>query len=268
MGFSEDQIQQFRQRGYIPVPDFFTDVEARALQADVQRLRRKGAFRNIATAGDGSTESAMQQNLQIVPLHPHSDLIKALPFHSKVVEHVTALLGDRVVLHLDQIFLKPARTGSGTSWHQDNAYFKIADPLKGTAMWIAVHRATVENGTLKVIPEMMHEELEHSRDPHSDHHVRTYPAEENAVTIELPAGGVVFFSYGTPHATGENKTDGDRAGIGLHFLHEDRVEDTEDIRPMGPVLTGPRATGGENEYGVRVEGTWDREVQKLLPTSA
>ena len=26
-------------------------------------------------------------------------------------------------------------------------YFKIADPLKGTAMWIAVHDATVVNGT-------------------------------------------------------------------------------------------------------------------------
>ena len=52
------------------------------------------------------------------------------------------------VRQLDHIFLKPAHTGIGTDWHQDNAYFKISDPTKGTAMWIALHDAHIENGTL------------------------------------------------------------------------------------------------------------------------
>ena len=44
---------------------------------------------------------------------------------------------DPVVLHLDQVFLKPGKQGMGTNWHQDNAYFQIEDPLQGTAMWTA-----------------------------------------------------------------------------------------------------------------------------------
>ena len=52
--------------------------------------------------------------------------------------------GPALILRLDQVFLKPPRDGMGTNWHQDNAYFKISDPLKGTAMWIAVHDATAE----------------------------------------------------------------------------------------------------------------------------
>ena len=38
--------------------------------------------------------------------------------------------------------------GIGTNWHQDNAYFKIRDPMRGTAMWIAAHDATIANGTI------------------------------------------------------------------------------------------------------------------------
>ena len=41
-----------------------------------------------------------------------------------------------------QMFLKPAHVGLGTAYHQDNGYFGISDPLKGTGMWIAVDPAT------------------------------------------------------------------------------------------------------------------------------
>ncbi len=178
------------------------------------------------------------------------------------------LLGDPLILHLDQVFLKPGRTGMGTNWHQDNAYFKIRDPLMGTAMWIAVHDATVENGTIRVIPDVFREQYEHSRDSYSDHHIRCYPPEERAVDVELPAGGVLFFAYGTPHATGPNRTDSERAGLALHFLRADFAQDEliQPDRDYRPYLTGPQATGGMREYGERVAGTWEREVERAPET--
>ena len=264
MALSTDQVRQFREIGFLAVPEFFSETEVRALQAEVERLQSEGIFRNVATEGDGATASTSRQNLQIVPLHPHSDLIKAFPFHPKVIEYVTGLIGDRVVVHLDQVFLKPARTGLGTNWHQDNAYFRVKDPLKGVAMWIAVHAANAANGTLRVIPKMMHTEIDHDRDPYSDHHIRIYPEEDKAVSMELPAGGVAFFCYGTPHATGDNATDKDRAGLAFHFLHEDHIHDSLRINPFGPILTGPRAAGGEEKYGARVDGSLDGEIEKLL----
>jgi phytanoyl-CoA hydroxylase len=151
-----------------------------------------------------------------------------------------------------------------------NAYFKIRDPLMGTAMWIAVHDATLANGTLQVIPDVFRETFEHSRDPYSDHHIRCYPPEEHAVHVELPAGGVVFFCYGTPHATGPNQTDKERAGLALHFLHADYAQDDliEPDRDYRPSLTGLEATGGLREYGVKVAGTWEAEVDRALHSAA
>ena len=83
---------------------------------------------------------------------------------------------------------------------------------------------------------------------------------------ELPAGGVLFFCYGTAHSTGDNQTEQERAGVAFHFLHADYATGDllADDRDYRPYLSGPRATGGQQEYGVRVEGTWENEVGRAL----
>ena len=262
------QVEHFRTHGYLLSPRFFDGREVAAMQAEVARFQREGRLRNVATTGDGATPAADRENLQLIPLWHVSRLFRALPFADKVVAAVTALLGEPIAQQLDQLFLKPAGHGAATNWHTDNAYFKVDDPLMGTAMWIAIHDATVANGTLRVIPDAFRQPLEHVRDPESNHHIRCYPDESAAVTCELEAGGVVFFCYGTPHATGPNHTAHDRAGVGVHFLRTDHTpEHYRDGSPWGlmPRITGPEATGGEGEYGTRVAGTWAAEVARLAP---
>jgi phytanoyl-CoA hydroxylase len=266
MQLSPEQIEQFRTEGYLALPEFWTPEEIAAIRRELDRLKEAGLLRNVATDGDGTTHSQVKANLQLCPMAPHSTFFRAMPFASKVAETVKALLGDPVLLHLDQVFLKPAGHGAGTNWHQDNAYFKIANPLKGTALWTAVHDATIANGTIRVIPRAFSKALPHERDMDSDHHIRCWPDESRAVPIELPAGGVVFFCYGTPHATGGNATDHERAGVALHFLNGDEDGEANGGFPLGkrPYLTGPDATGGEREYGTTIAGTWEDEIARVL----
>gem|GEM_PF-134405 len=264
MRFTAEQIGQFREVGYVAVPEFWNADEVAAMRAELDRLKADGFLRNVATDGDGKTTSREKENLQLCPMYDKSDFFRAMPFAPKVAEAVSQLIGDPVMLHLDQVFLKPARHGAGTNWHQDNAYFRIADPLKGTAMWTAVHDANVANGTLHVIPGSFRESYEHRRDGDSDHHIRCYPPEEQAAPIELPAGGVVFFAYGVAHCTRANLTDHERAGVALHFINGAVDQEAQGGFPRRPYLTGDQATGGRQEYGVEVAGTWDQEVARLL----
>ncbi|MBZ0292406.1 MAG: phytanoyl-CoA dioxygenase family protein [Anaerolineae bacterium] len=266
MRFSEAQIRQFCEQGYLAVPQFWTEREVAAMRAELERLKQEGKLRNVATDGDGKTTSSAKINLQLCPMYPHSTFFRAMPFAPKVAEAVGQLVGEPVVLHLDQVFLKPGRQGAGTNWHQDNAYFQIPDPLKGTALWTAVHDATVENGTMHLIPGSFREAYEHTRDPESDHHIRCYPPEDEMVAVELPAGGVVFFAYGVAHCTKANNTDKERAGIAFHFINADQDGHARSGFEVGkrPYLTGPDATGGEREYGLRVAGTWEQEVDRVL----
>ena len=266
MTFTDEQIAHFREYGFLAVPHFWEEREVAAMRAELDRLKRDGKLRNVATDGDGKTASTTKANLQLCPMWPHSDFYRAMPFAPRVARAVSQLIGDPVMLHLDQVFLKPGRHGAGTNWHQDNAYFKIDNPLKGTAMWTAVHDATIANGTMNVIPGSYREQYEHSRDPESDHHIRCFPPEERAVPVELPAGGVLFFAYGTAHCTRANNTDHERAGVAHHFLNASVDGTALGGFALGkrPYLTGPDVTGGEREYGIRVAGAGDAEVERVL----
>lgn len=264
--FTPQQVEQFRTEGYIAVPNFWNEDEVKAMQLELKRLESDGKLGNVATNGDGVTESETKANLQLCPMSPHSNFFRAMPYADKVIDAVSQLIGDPVLLHLDQVFLKPGKHGAGTNWHQDNAYFRIPDPLKGTAIWTAVHDANAANGTMRIVPGVFREKLEHSRDPESNHHIRCYPDESKALTVELPAGGVLFFAYGTPHCTGANTTDKERAGVALHFINAN--QDGEAVGGFGvgkrPVLTGPDADGGESVYEEKVGGTWPGEVARVL----
>ena len=266
--FSASEVEQFRSEGWVAKPDFWSARELRAMQIELVRLQDVGMLRNVATESDGATSATNKVNLQLCPMFPHSVFYRAMPFADKAINTVRQLIGDPVVLHLDQVFLKPGKQGVGTNWHQDNAYFQIDDPLKGTAMWTAVHEATVANGTIHVIPGSFRVEYEHSRDPYSDHHIRCYPPEDNALAIELPAGGVAFFAYGVAHCTLGNTTDKERAGVALHFINGDMDATAKSGFPLGkrPYLSGPQASGGLKEHGVLVAGTWEREVEAVLAT--
>ena len=266
MKFTTQQVKQFREEGWLGVPQFWTEREIAAMRVELERFKTEGLLHNVSVDGDGRTRSQTAANLQLCPMYPHSKFFRAMPFADKVAQAVGQLIGDPVILHLDQVFLKPAGHGAGTSWHQDNAYFRIPDPLLGTAMWTAVHDANIANGTIRVIPGSFREACEHSRDPFSDHHIRCYPPEEEAVAIELPAGGAAFFAYGVAHCTGANTTDRERDGIAHHFVNGSMKDIPWHDKMLSelPWLSGPMASGGEREYGEHISGTWEGEVGRLL----
>lgn len=256
MTLTASQALHFQHNGYLTFDGFFDADETRAMQCEVDRWLHEGLPRDVSTAPE------QRQNLQLIPLFPRSSLFRSLPFAPKVISAVEALVGKPVVKILDQMFYKPARTGMGTRWHTDNAYFKLNDPLKGVAMWIAIHDATKENGALKIVPNAFREDFPHQRDPDSDHHIRTHLDENRAVHCELTAGGVVFFCFGTPHATNDNRTARGRAGVGIHFVNYQHMAAPGKERSERIHLSGQRATGGKGEYGTTQD--FQLEVDKVL----
>ena len=254
MQLTPHQLKHYQEKGFVVVPHFFDAREIAAIRAELERFKRDGLLRNVATVGDGKTASTQVQNLQICPLTPKSELFAALPFCPKVVAAIQQCIGDPIQHHLDQIFLKPAHHGAGTSWHQDNAYFDIPDPILGVGMWVAIHDASIANGTMHVIPGIYREKLEHIRDGGSDHHIRCYPNEDQAVAVEIEAGGALFFNYGVPHCTLANTTDHERAGLALHFLRAGTC--CRGLASQGPVLTGPQAVPPPSQ--------WHKQVERML----
>jgi len=268
LAVTDAQVAQFHEQGYCTAPTFFDARTVRALQATVRALQAAGKLRNVATTGDGVTTSTTALNLQICPASPDVLLLRALPFAPQVAPALTRLIGPSAVHILDQIFLKPAHHGAGTNWHTDNSYFKVDQAIAGTGMWIAVHDATRVNGTMRVIPGSHRRTWQHRRDLGSDHHntCADLVDERDAVHIELPAGGVLFFNFGIAHATGANATAADRAGLAYHFVGCPRpaelpVFDVISLRT--PWVAGPACSNGRAEWRQDLPACFASEVTRL-----
>jgi ectoine hydroxylase-related dioxygenase (phytanoyl-CoA dioxygenase family) len=264
MSITQVQIAHHKREGYVIAPHFFDAREVKALQAALQRLLDEGLLNNVATDGDGKTRSTTAINLQICPVGPHSELMQALPFCEKVRAAAQALIGGDVVHQLDQIFLKPPHRGVGTDWHQDNAYFKAPDPAQGLGMWIALHDATVENGTMHIVPRSHKKSYGHDRDPGSNHHIHCEIDEEKETVVPavMDAGGVLFFNFGIAHCTRTNNSESERAGLALHFIHTSLL-DTVRGKDNRPFLSGSRYSRGRNEFGKDMEKAWTEQVAAL-----
>ena len=68
-----------------------------------------------------------------------------------VLDIARYFLGDDILLKYDSCFLKPARSGSATPWHQDNGLWRDGD-TEPFNFWMALDPATIENGCLQMIP--------------------------------------------------------------------------------------------------------------------
>src|SRR5262249_34091995 len=91
MKLTENAIRQFREQGYVAMPQFYSPREVAALQAEIDRLLREGFLRNVATDGDGKTTPTTLRNVQLCPMSRRSDLFRALPFGLRL-----SLLGNGV----------------------------------------------------------------------------------------------------------------------------------------------------------------------------
>ena len=268
MNLNQVDMQGYRDRGFVIVEQFFDDREVAAMRAELDRLKASEAAKNVATDGDGQTISRTRANLQIIPLNRVSDLFCAFPFQPKVLDMVSRCIGEPFVRQLDQIFSKPAGSGAGTAWHQDNAYFKISDPTMGVGMWTALHDANRANGTLEVVPASHAVALDHQRSPDSDHHIFcTVEDESAAVPVEVEAGGVIFFNYGIAHRTGPNRSDSERAGLAFHFLRTDYIN-YEHGNWQYVHLRGEQASRGVSEYGNDLSNAWRQQVDRVLEKAA
>eukprot|EP00930_Biecheleria_cincta_P063948 TRINITY_DN4948_c1_g1_i1.p1 TRINITY_DN4948_c1_g1~~TRINITY_DN4948_c1_g1_i1.p1 ORF type:complete len:385 (-),score=72.16 TRINITY_DN4948_c1_g1_i1:92-1195(-) len=244
----------FSAQGYLVKDKFFSEKDIADVKAEVERLQPQ-VLNSCVLAG--------KENMQLHNLSWKSDVFSWLPYNESVQNAVTALLGGPVEVYSDcQLFVKPARSGHGTAWHQDNAYFQEKDPSSGLGMWVALDDATEANGTLHVIPWTTRDGMcHHIRDDASDHMLtcREAVAAAGEVPCILGAGGVVFFRFDTPHCTKDNKTDLDRSAVAVHFR---KMESDKTFRVERPLNLGLGLRCGEvysmRDLVLRCDGDTDK----------
>ncbi len=131
-----------------------------------------------------------------------------------VRQHLAALFGGAAVVlsqaHHNCVMTKHPGYSSVTRWHQDIRYWSFDRP-ELISVWLALGQETETNGALKMVPGSHVMDIDRGRLDRDLFLRSELPANESlleqAVTVELRAGDVVFFGCRTLHAAGKNLTD-------------------------------------------------------------
>ncbi len=142
----------------------------------------------------------------------------------EIVELVSGVIGNDVILWGCHVFCKPAAEGFETPWHQDGHYWPIR-PLANCTVWLALEPSTRANGCLRVIPgshrgQVLHEHLHEDRDDLTLNQRMAAGSfdEAQAVDIELEPGQMSLHDVYMIHGAKANTSPVRRTGVALRYM--------------------------------------------------
>ncbi len=221
------QAQQYEERGYFTVPNVISSQTAAEMLGVI-----KNAIMTPDTEDIGTDADPMDPMLDDTPEARAVRFRKLNKFNQRnpliwhnahcgqpVLDIARYFLGDDILLKYDSCFLKPAKSGSATPWHQDNGLWRDGD-TEPFNFWMALDPATIENGCLQMIPgsyktEIVHHVLYqnsiHGELPRErvEEMIDTYGVEH----IELEPGSVVVWHSNAWHYSPANTSDKGRIAI-------------------------------------------------------
>jgi ectoine hydroxylase-related dioxygenase (phytanoyl-CoA dioxygenase family) len=140
--------------------------------------------------------------------------LRAMLFSETMADVCRATLGDDAYFFFDQYVVKGPDGGLPFAWHQDSGYMATyggpPDHQPYLTCWCPLDDATVENGTVRLLPfsaapQSREHVLPHETQPGSNDLIGWSGPEEGTV-VEAAAGSIVAFSSRVLHATGSNRT--------------------------------------------------------------
>jgi len=125
------------------------------------------------------------------------------------------------------VIFKQPRIGGEVRWHQDATYL-VTEPPCVTGLWVAMEDARRDNGCLWVQPGGHRTPLRERYEVDWNTRVGTlhtldatpWPAEAEAVALEVPVGSVVVFHDHLPHRSARNLSATSRHAFTMHVAEQ------------------------------------------------
>jgi phytanoyl-CoA hydroxylase len=240
---TEQHIALYRECGFLAINDVFAPEEVQAGLAGLGHLIMGGnpAFKGVqfeAVARDRLGKMALEERMDnvrklmwFVDFDPR---LHALAFHSALLALLTRMLEDTPVMFQDMGLIKPPRIGREKPWHQDKAYFNLDPRESVVGCWVALDKATVENGCMHLHPDLPLQPLAHFR--RRDWQIcDTEIVGKQCVAAPLKPGGVLLFDGLLVHGTPHNNSGMRRRAVQFHYRSNryPKLEETDRLAIFG-----------------------------------
>ncbi|XP_069675940.1 probable alpha-ketoglutarate-dependent hypophosphite dioxygenase [Periplaneta americana] len=247
---TKEQVDFYRENGYIKLDNIFTEEEINEISDEYDELFARKQHDNMRTEwrGKDMKNLAKNENVLVLAMHNlqfHSEVFTRLLMNKKFLDAMEDIMQTHnILLHHNKAHLKPPEKGAPYLMHQDYHYF----PFKNHSMVAAffnLEDTSPENGGLAVYPGS------HKLGPLEDagvvdkgesiHYVdpEKYPL-SGATPIYAKKGDIVVFSYLLLHGSYVNKSDRPRRMFLVQLMSADDepLKDVHKSVGQGMVLRG------------------------------
>lgn len=212
MKLTGSQINSFNHDGFIEYGPLLTEAEVRELRTRIEDLflnielgnpRSGSQVRELRMDEFGGYDGSI---LQILNVSEYDSYFFKWMKDCRLLDIAESLLGSNIRAW-DEVLYKPAREGGEVSWHQDNEYFGL-DPDYSITCWIPLTDVDGDNGSLRFIPGS-HKQGIRRHTPGFQGTIMTELegiSERDAITLDLPAGGLSVHHVMTAHASQPNQS--------------------------------------------------------------
>lgn len=251
---SEDQVQFYKENGYLAGVRILNDNQIEALRDELANLAKPDHEGREFWYEYNSNESADSSKVLFHALGAwrikagFHDILWAPAFTMAASQ----LLGGSVRFWHDQLFCKPAMHGGVVAWHQDYSYWTRTKPMQHLTCWIGLDDATTENGCLHYIPKSHEWELLPITGLAGDMNaIQEILSEDqwkqfqNPVAIELKQGECAFHHPLMVHGSFENKIERPRRAVVINTFKDGTHSDSDEVLLQGvpPVPNGEKMQG-------------------------
>jgi ectoine hydroxylase-related dioxygenase (phytanoyl-CoA dioxygenase family) len=250
---SQDQIEFYRQHGYLAGIKMLNDEQLNVLREELADLVDRAHPGHELFYEFNANESADPQKILFHALGAWriKPGLHDLLWHPAFVVPAAQLLGGAVRFWHDQIFYKPAQHGGIVIWHQDYSYWTRTTPMAHLSCWIGLDDSTRENGCVHYVPGSHRWQLlprasfANNMDAVLDSLTPEQRAQFKPVAIELKAGECSFHHPLMVHGSYANSTDRPRRAVVLNVFRDGVTSASNE-----PLLEGvPPISAGEKIGG-------------------
>jgi phytanoyl-CoA hydroxylase len=235
MAIAQQQFDEWTSRGFFIVPKLVGLESVARIEAEViERIRVDPPTQHPKRPSYFSGENyliTLETSPSPSAVHPEDRVSKVFNCHAAgetrrvaesaaIVDRVAELLGPELDCFQSQfIFKNPGVVGQ--PWHQDSLYFDFTlQPQIG--VWLALSRATLENGCLWVLPGSHREPIHRhvpDRRPQANHGYLEIVDHEfdGRMPVTMEPGDVLFFHSFLMHMSTDNVTDYRRSAMVYHY---------------------------------------------------
>ena len=203
---SNEQINQYKEDGYIAPIDVLTKNEAEEIKKEIEYIEKKwpneieGLGRNY--------------------VHLISPVLDKVSHNSKILDAVESIIGKDILVCGTTLFIKNPDKKGFVSFHQDAKYIGL-EPHNWVTGWLAVTDANEENGCMRMLKGSHKKDLKFHDQKFDENNLLTrgqtienVPINETTPVI-LKAGQLSLHHPTIIHGSGLNKSKERRIGFAI-----------------------------------------------------